>query len=150
MIVGLDTNVLVYAEGIDGDESRLAARSVIGRLTRGQLVIPVQCLGELYRVLTGRAGWRPAAAARALDDWRALATTAPTTEETLESATALVAAHPHQIWDAIILSACAGAGCRMLLSEDMQDGFVYRGMTVVNPFAATPHPLLASYLEASP
>jgi hypothetical protein len=29
----------------------------------------------------------------------------------------------------------------------MQDGFVYRGVTVANPFAETLHPLLASLLE---
>ncbi len=38
----------------------------------------------------------------------------------------------------------------MLLSEDMQDGFVYRGVTVANPFAAALHPLLASVLETRP
>ena len=35
----------------------------------------------------------------------------------------------------------------MLLSGDMQDGFVWRGVTVVNPFAATPHPMLVDLLR---
>ena len=36
---------------------------------------------------------------------------------------------------------------RLLLSEDLQDGFTWRGVTVANPFSASPHPLLAGLLE---
>ena len=50
--------------------------------------------------------------------------------------------HNLAIWDAIILAAAAEAGCRMLLSEDMQDGFTWGGVTIVNPFAPQPHKLL--------
>jgi hypothetical protein len=37
-------------------------------------------------------------------------------------------------------------GFRLLLSEDLQDGFTWRGVTVTNPFAAALHPLLAALL----
>ncbi|HZC22176.1 MAG TPA: VapC toxin family PIN domain ribonuclease, partial [Candidatus Binatia bacterium] len=49
-------------------------------------------------------------------------------------------------WDAIILSAAAEAGCRLLLSEDLQAGFTWNGVTVANPFAAKKHELLAELL----
>lgn len=54
-----------------------------------------------------------------------------------------VAVH-HQvgIWDAVILAAAAAAGCRLLLSEDLQQGFTWGGVTVVNPFAEKKHELL--------
>lgn len=35
----------------------------------------------------------------------------------------------------------------MLLSEDMQHGFVHRGVTVIDPFAEPAHPLLADALR---
>jgi predicted nucleic acid-binding protein len=54
--------------------------------------------------------------------------------------------HQLAFWDAIVLSAAADANCRVLLSEDLQDGFTWSGVTVVNPFAATPHPLLDAAL----
>ena len=38
-------------------------------------------------------------------------------------------------------------GFRLLLSEDLQDGFTWRGVTVANPFAAQQHPLWASLLR---
>lgn len=56
-------------------------------------------------------------------------------------------AHRLGIWDALILSAAADAGCRLLLSEDLQDGFTWGGVTVANPFAASRHPLLEALLS---
>jgi len=35
-----------------------------------------------------------------------------------------------------MLAAAAGSGCRWLFSEDMQDGFIWRGVTIRNPLAA--------------
>jgi predicted nucleic acid-binding protein len=146
--VALDTNVMVYAEGVNGPDREAAARRLVNRLhANHQVVVPSQCLGELHRVLTGKARMTAAMAAEIADSWRRLAVIPPTSENILFSAFELIAAHPHQIWDAIILCAAAEAGCGLLLSEDMQDGFVYRGVTVANPFAETLHPLLASLLE---
>ena len=34
----------------------------------------------------------------------------------------------------------------MLLSEDMQDGFIWKGVTVVNPFGKVRHSLLEALL----
>jgi predicted nucleic acid-binding protein len=55
---------------------------------------------------------------------------------------ALAADHRFDIWDACIIAAAADAGCRLLLSEDLADGLTWRGLTLANPFAAKPHPLL--------
>ena len=62
----------------------------------------------------------------------------------------LAADHDLSIWDAVILAAAADAGCRLLLSEDMQDGFAWRGLTVANPFADRRHPLLTAILNEAP
>jgi predicted nucleic acid-binding protein len=35
----------------------------------------------------------------------------------------------------VIPSAAGAAGCRLLLSEDLQDGFTWNGVTVANSFA---------------
>ena len=70
-----------------------------------------------------------------------------TTAETVALAADLVAGHRLSFWDAVIVAASVQAGCRLLLSEDMQDGFTWRGTTIVNPFALSPHPLLAGVLR---
>ncbi len=58
----------------------------------------------------------------------------------------LSAEHRLSFWDALIFSVAAEAGCRLLLTEDLQDGFTWRGVTAVNPFAEKRHPLLATAL----
>jgi len=51
------------------------------------------------------------------------------------------------IWDSVILSAAAELGCRLLLTQDMQEGFTWKGVTVTNPFAPSKHDLLATLLD---
>jgi len=62
------------------------------------------------------------------------------------SATDLASDQGLTIWDSVVLAASAEAGCRLLLSEDLQEGFTWRGVTVTNPFAVTLHPVLAAVL----
>lgn len=151
MRVALDTNVLVYAEGmafLASDIDKPAqARDLLEALPDGSAVIPVQVLGELYRVLVGKAK-RPAAEARAaVLAWRDLHSPLDTTDDVMVAALDLAADHRLSIWDSVVLAAAAEAGCRLVLSEDLQEGFTWRGLTVVNPFAATRHPLLSALLE---
>ena len=63
------------------------------------------------------------------------------------SAIDLAADHRLSIWDSVMISVASENDCRLLLSEDLQDGFTWGGVTVTNPFAAQQHPLLASLLR---
>lgn len=148
MSVAVDTNVLVYAEGINGEARQVAARAVLRRLP-DTAIVPVQALGELYNVLTRQAGWSADRAHAAILAWRDSWALAPTTEPAMLSAIDLAADHRLSIWDSVMVSVASEAGCRLLLSEDLQDGFTWRGVTVANPFAAPQHPLLASLLRDS-
>jgi len=38
------------------------------------------------------------------------------------------------IWDALIVRAALASGCRVLYSEDLQDGQVIDGLEIVSPF----------------
>lgn len=76
------------------------------------MLLPAQTLGELYRVLNGKAKRH-------------------------------VADHGMQIWDALIVSVASENRRRLLLSEDLQNGFAWGGVTVVNPLA-TPRTRLFS------
>ena len=52
MIVAIDTNVLAYAEGIGNVTRRDATMELLTRLPPENILLPVQTLGELFRVLT--------------------------------------------------------------------------------------------------
>lgn len=147
MKVALDTNILAYAEGTNGIEMSDKALDVIQRLPVGSVVVPTQVLGELFNVLVLKAK-RPATSARtALLTWRDAYALSETSSTVIVNAVDLAADHHLRIWDSVILSATAEAGCRLLLSEDFQEGFTWRGVTVTNPFADAKHPLLVALLD---
>jgi predicted nucleic acid-binding protein len=147
--VALDTNVLAYAEGTNGIGMRDKALSLLQGLPPESIVLPVQTLGELFNVLVRKAKRRPARARTAILTWRDAYPLAETSASVMVNAADLASDHGLVIWDAVILSAAAEAGCRLLLSEDLQDGFTWRGVTVTNPFASASHPLLAALLGPS-
>jgi predicted nucleic acid-binding protein len=78
--------------------------------------------------------------------WRDAFSSAPTEPVTMLLAADLAAGHQLGIWDAVILATASQSGCRFLLSEDMQDGFTWGGVTVVNPFTSSAPPMLESLL----
>src|SRR5580692_4117333 len=146
MRIALDTNILVYAEGVNGALRAKATVELIKKLPESSTFLPVQVLGELFRVLAGKAAFTPPQARAVVLRWRDTFPLIETSQSILVAALDLAADHGLSVWDAIILSAAAASGCRLLLSEDMQEGFTWGGVTVVNPFAAKQHELLAGLL----
>lgn len=146
MRVALDTNVLAYAEGVDGAGRRAVALDLVRRLPQEATVVPVQVLGELFNVLVRKSGKSQADAREALLSWRDAFPAVETSSEIMLSAVDLATDHRFGIWDAVILSAASQSGCRLLLSEDLQEGFTWGGVTVVNPFASPRHALLEALL----
>ncbi len=150
MRVALDTNVLAYAEGVNGATMQEAALELIQGLPRESSLVPVQTLGELFNLLVRKAGWTRPNARAAILSWGDSFAAIETTPAVMFAAAGLSADHQMGIWDAVILAAAEAAGCRLLLSEDMHDGFTWNGVTVTNPFAASRHPLLKALLGNQP
>lgn len=150
MRVALDTNILAYAEGVNGTPMKKTALALVQKLPDGLTLLPVQTLGELFNLLVRKAGRSPVRARKAILSWRDAFPLIETSAEVMLAAADLATDHQLSIWDSVILSAAAEAGCRLLLSEDLQDGFTWKGVTVTNPFASTKHELLAALLDATP
>ncbi len=147
MRVALDTNILAYAEGVSGVSMKKAALDLVNKLPQASVVLPVQALGELFHVLVRKAT-RPSADARAaILSWRNAFTLIETSAEIMLAASDLAVNNQFGIWDAVIVCASAEADCRILLSEDMQDGFILKGVTIINPFARSRYPLLEALLN---
>lgn len=133
MRAALDTNILAYAEGVHDAPRRDAALAWL-RATPDELVIPAQALGELFVVLTRKAGRTPAAARAAILSWTDSFIIQPSTEAVMIEAMEIATTHRLSFWDSVMLAAAAQANCRHLCSEDMQPGFTWRGVTIQNPF----------------
>jgi len=101
----------------------------------------------LFRVLVGKSTFSGPEARTIVLRWQDTFPLIETSPAILATALDAAANHGLSIWDAIILSAAAAAECRLLLSEDMQGGFTWSGVTVTNPFAGKKHELLAGLLE---
>ena len=97
--------------------------------------------------LFAKAENRRGEARDALLSWRDAFPVVETPPEAMLAAADLATDHQLGIWDAVILSAAARSGCRLLLSEDLQEGFTWAGVTVVNPFASPQHALLQALVE---
>lgn len=150
MNVALDSNVLAYAEGVNGAASRDAALRLLEPLPPESTFVPVQALGELFNVLVKRARRSRADATAAVLSWGDTFPLIESSNDVMLAAMELSKTHRLGIWDAVIMSAAADARCRLLLSEDLQDGFTWRGVTVTNPFGPAPHPLLQALLAVGP
>jgi predicted nucleic acid-binding protein len=146
--VALDTNILAYAEGVNGASMRKAALDLVQGLPEGTTLLPVQTLGELFNLLVRKAKRPPAKARKAILSWRDAFPLVETSAEIMLAAADLATDHQLSIWDSVILSAAAESGCRLLLSEDLQEGFTWKGVTVTNPFAPSRHELLTALLDS--
>lgn len=146
MRVALDTNILAYAEGVNGSAMKRTALGLVEKLPAGAALLPVQTLGELFNLLVRKAGRAPAKARMAILSWKDAFPLIETSAEVMLAAADLATDHQLSIWDSVILSAAAEAGCRLLLSEDLQEGFTWKGVTVTNPFSTPQHELLSGLI----
>jgi len=89
----------------------------------------------------------PAQARSAILGWRDAFPLIETSETVIVGAAELAAAHRFSFWDGVVLASAAEGGCRLLLSEDLQEGFTWNSVTVTNPFGVSPHPLLTDLLQ---
>ncbi len=146
MRIALDTNIMAYAEGL-GDKPRCEpAIQLIEQLPAEFVVIPAQTLGELFRVLTKKANRDSATARQAIMTWADSFEIADSSWSAFQAAMDLAIDHRLQLWDSLIIAVAAEKHCRIILTEDLQNGFIWRGLTVVNPFSSPLHPLLKNIL----
>ena len=131
----VDTNILIYALDPAEPAKRAMAADLLRRtMANHTLVLSPQNLNECYRVLIQRRRLIPEAAARSyltcLMPW----CIAPLDARTTAKAWAVQDEAGLAWWDALLVAAALMAGCKLFISEDMQDGQSISGMKVVNPF----------------
>ena len=62
MLIALDSNILIYAEGINDERRRLLATLLLDAIGPGNLVLPLQAAGEVFRALLKSAIHTPKSA----------------------------------------------------------------------------------------
>ena len=143
MRVSFDTNILVYAADSGAGEKHARAVDFTRRAVAGDCILSLQSLAEFYYAVTRKGLMTPEAAAGLIDEWRAVFPVCSASGDDLAEAITAVRRHRLSFWDAMLWAAAREAGCRMLLSEDFQDGRDIGGVRFVNPFITANDDLLA-------
>jgi len=133
MSVFLDTNVVVYA--FDRADPQKQATAIAILEDGDRLVVSTQVLLEAWWVLTRRLSEPlPEDKASAVIDSLSELPVVNTDPELVHRAIRMARQSEIAIWDAMIVEAARSAGCRRVLSEDLQDGRDYGGVVIENPF----------------
>ena len=136
----VDTNVLLYAVSTASEEATKAqiARDI---LHSDDLALSVQVLQEFYVQATRSTRPDPLTHDQAASLVEAFARFPVKHIDLSVVRAALDTRQRYQIsyWDAAILEAARALGCQTLLSEDLQDGQDFAGLSISNPFRDVSH-----------
>jgi predicted nucleic acid-binding protein len=136
--VFVDTNVFLYAIDQADLKKQQAARAWREELWRNRLGrISFQVLQEFYAKALGKS---PEARQEMRAEVRDLLAWRPVTIDSaiLEQGWKLQDRFQLSFWDALIVAAAKAAGCRYLLTEDMQANQDLDGLRLINPFLTDP------------
>ena len=148
--VFVDTNVLLYWRDVRHPAKQSRATAWLGHLWREQNGrTSTQVLSEYYVNVTRKLV--PGLPAEdAWDDVEALLAWEPQPVDgaLLRRGRSVVGRYGLSWWDGLVVAAAQAQGCSLLLSEDLQDGAIYGGVTVRSPFTLSLGEEAAAYAAA--
>ena len=142
--VFVDTNVLVYVRDRTDEEKQRQAAEWMALLWESRLGrLSIQVLQEYYVTVTKKLD-PPRTNEEAREDVFALSTWRPAVIDVpmLDRAFAFQDRYGFAWWDALIVAAGVSGRCRYLLTEDLHDGQVVDGLTIISPFTHAPESIL--------
>ena len=146
MRLSLDANVLVYAADSEaGDRHRLAV-DLMRRASRADCILTLQAIREFFHVVTRKGKVAPSEAAIVVEGLRATFPVRAAGQATLDIAVPAILKHNLSFWDAMLWATVQQACCRVLLSEDFQDGRKLGKVKFLNPFEPGNQPLVERVL----
>jgi predicted nucleic acid-binding protein len=129
----IDTNLIVYANDRRDEGKQVRALNVVREAIReASGVISVQVLQEYANTALNKLGQAPAVVLRQLALLESLQVVRPDAKM-VSRAVELKSLYQISFSDASILAAAESAGCRRLLSEDLNEGQIYGAVRVINP-----------------
>jgi len=134
--VFLDTNIIVYAHDRSSGDKHAVAGSIIDHLWESRKgVISVQILQEFFVCVTQKIGKPlPIKNARTileyLSNWDVVVNDKYITLKAID----LQERYRFSFWDSLVIQAALQGQARLLLSEDLPDGQVVKGLKILNPF----------------
>jgi len=130
--IALDTNVLIYNHGIDGDAKQLIADSLFNSVP----VISTQVISEYLNVMKRISKMSKNDILKICAEWLEGCQVQPVGLSTIKLAHHLIQRYDFQLFDSIIVASALEAECDILFSEDLHHGLIVEDkLTILNPFA---------------
>lgn len=131
----LDTNVLVYTLDRHDPAKQQACRAILRQLQgRDRAVISTQVMQEFFVVATRKLGIDPLQAKsilKSLENLEVVTVSPALVYEAIDCSLL----NQLSFWDALVVVGAESARCALILSEDLNDGQVIKGVEVRNPFS---------------
>lgn len=134
--VFLDTNIFIYAYDITALKKHTIAKEIVIDLWQSNLgVISAQVLQEFYVNITKKIP-KPLdinMAKEIISDlltWNVFINDG----DSILKAIDIGVQYHYSFWDSMILIAAINSNCKLLISEDLNNGQVIDGVTIKNPF----------------
>lgn len=129
-----DTNVLIYADDKATPAKQRRAIDLVAEHRRsGTGVVSMQVLQEYFVTVTRKLHVDARVARRKVELLAEFDVAAPEIADIL-GAIDLDRLHGFSFWDALVLRSAKQTGCRVVLSEGMQEMREIDGVRIVNPF----------------
>jgi len=133
----LDTNVFVYAcDPAEGEKSRTALALIRRALQDGLAVISFQVVQEFCAVALRKFAdtFSPQELRQYVAEVLAPLCQVQSSIYLYQSCLDICQLTGYSFYDSLIVAAAASAGCKTLLTEDLQAGQTVAGVQIVNPF----------------
>ena len=131
--VFVDTNILIYAYSSDNPTKQKVALTYLDKCIP---VISTQVVKEFSNVLLKRENIDVDALRDIIIELTEVSETTGVDIEQILSALELKKRYQYSFYDCLVISAALDSNCKVLLSEDMQNGQIIGGkLQIMNPFA---------------
>jgi len=132
----VDSNILVYAHDISAGTKRQLAKRLLEELWGSENgCMSVQVFQEFYETVTAKIKQPLSSdvASQVISSYSAWKIHALNVKNILDSI-GIQQRYGISIWDAFIINSASQSGCAILWTEDLNDGQIYEGVRIQNPF----------------
>jgi predicted nucleic acid-binding protein len=132
--VFIDSNIFVYTVDNDNTDKQTKAKSVVADIIANRIpVISTQVLQEFYNASTTKIKVDRFLAKSIVHDLCNMEVV-QVIPELIEQGIDISISVQISFWDGLIIAAAEFANCSTIISEDLNDGQIIRGVKILNPF----------------
>ena len=132
--ITLDTNILIYAIDSSQGDKHLLAGKILLRAAISRQPLMLQSLNEFAAVVRKKKLMPVGTLKKIIEYHRSAFVLEPPSVEDLLDAIQANEDHHVPIWDALLWATARRTSCKIIFSEDFQDGRELGGVQFINPF----------------